>query len=177
MTKSRKWIKTNSRYCLVSHRCSCDVKLFVLFWSLMFIKKTNKFSRLTQMDSNPSNTSVFTTETSSTLDSELSLSSEKTSLTNKIEEKQIFIGDLFIYASCLTLLCVSRWKTNERWDENIFVSFLVSFARANDSIYRFTNMLTKSFVLSKSNDTVSFNDLVQNDGEDFWKVFFSFCFN
>ena len=31
-------------------------------------------------------------------------------------------------------------------------------------------MLTKAFVLSKTNDANAFNDIVQNNGEDFWQV-------
>jgi hypothetical protein len=54
----------------------------------------------------------------------------------------------------------------------LIIFYSVSFGRTNNSTYYFTNMLMKAFVTSSTNETNAFNDIAQNNGEDFWKVYF-----
>ncbi|UJR37361.1 hypothetical protein I4U23_030069 [Adineta vaga] len=68
------------------------------------------------------------------------------------ENNSILIRELILYGLCLIIICA------------------ISFGRTNDSTYYFTNMLTKAFVTLKTNDANSFNDIAQNNGDDFWKA-------
>lgn len=74
----------------------------------------------------------------------------------------------FVFCVWISLRSIIDYAINEI--EIFSFVLLVSFMRANDETYYYTNMLREAFVTSQTDDDNSFNNIAQSNGEDFWKV-------